>query len=96
MTECHSNSIDFAGVGRRKVVADFDGGRLTTDAGILLLREVDRRIGLVDAISDCLPDPRDPRYTTHEQRAKGASGAWAAWESAAGGRRVAGKLVEFV
>ena len=68
MTECHSNPIGFAGVGRRKIVADFDGGRLTTDAGILLLREVDRRIGLVDAISDCLPDPRDPRYTTHEQR----------------------------
>ena len=39
MTECNSNPIDFAGVGRRKIVADFDGGRLTTDAGILLLRE---------------------------------------------------------
>ena len=68
MTECHSNPVGFAGVGRRKIIADFDGGRLTTDAGILLLREVDRRLGLVDGISDCLPDPRDPRYTVHEQR----------------------------
>ena len=68
MTECNSNPIGFAGVGRRKIVADFDGGRLTTDAGILLLREVDRKLGLIDAINDCLPDPRDPRYTTHEQR----------------------------
>jgi len=36
--------------------------------GILLLREVDRRIGLIDAVNECLPDPRDPRFTIHEQR----------------------------
>jgi hypothetical protein len=47
---------------------DFNGGRLTTDAGVLLLREVDRRIGLIDTINACLPDPRDPRYVIHEQR----------------------------
>jgi hypothetical protein len=35
----------------------------------LLLREVDRQIGLIDAINDCVPDPRDPRYTIHDQRA---------------------------
>ena len=56
------------GVKRRQVVANFDGGRLTSDAGVVLLREVDRRIGLIDAINECLPDPRDPRYITHEQR----------------------------
>jgi hypothetical protein len=50
------------------VTADFNGGRLTTDAGVLLLREVDRRVGLIDAINNCLPDPRDPLYITHEQR----------------------------
>ena len=50
------------------MTADFNGGRLTTDAGILLPREVDRRIGLLDTINDCIPDPRDPRYTVHEQR----------------------------
>ena len=68
MTECNSTPIGFAPVGRRQVVADFDGGRLTSDAGVLLLREVDRQIGLIDAINDCLPDPRDQRFTIHQQR----------------------------
>lgn len=68
MTECKSKSLYFTRARRRQVVADFDGGRLTTDAGILLLREVDREIGLIDAINECIPDPRDPRFTIHEQR----------------------------
>lgn len=68
MTECNSQTLQFTRVKRQQVVADFDGGRLTTDAGVLLLREADRRIGLLDAINDCIPDPRDPRFTIHLQR----------------------------
>jgi hypothetical protein len=68
MTECKSDAIEFTDAKRRKVVADFDGGRLTSDAGVILLREVDRQLGLIDKINDCLPDPRDPRYIAHEQR----------------------------
>src|SRR5262249_2019634 len=37
--------------------------------GALLLREADRRLGLLDALDRCLPDPRDPDLTTHRQRA---------------------------
>ena len=69
MTECSTERLDFTPLGRRQVVADFDGGRLTTDGGALLLREVDRRIELISAIDDCIPDPRDPRYIIHDQRA---------------------------
>jgi len=68
MTECSKDAIGFTGHSRRKVIADFKGGRLTSDAGILLLREVDRQLGLIDSINECLPDPRNPRWTIHEQR----------------------------
>lgn len=68
MTECSRDAIPFSRLRGRQLVADFDGGRLTSDAGALLLREVDRRLGLMDAIDACLPDPRDPRFTQHEQR----------------------------
>ena len=50
MTECSSESMSFSNVSRREVVADFLGGRLTSDAGGLLLKEVDRRTGLLDAM----------------------------------------------
>ena len=69
MTECPRKRLNFTRLGRHEVVADFLGGRLTTDAGALLLREVDGHIGRLDAIHDCIPDPRDPRYTVHAQRA---------------------------
>jgi hypothetical protein len=50
------------------LLADFEGGRLTSDGGVLLLRAVDQRIGLIDAINECIPDPRNPIYTQHTQR----------------------------
>jgi hypothetical protein len=68
MTECNTTTVDFTPLGRRQVVADFLGGRLTSDAGAVLIREVDRRIGLLDSIDQAIPDPRDPRYTVHDQR----------------------------
>ena len=58
----------FSSVGRQEVVADFLGGRLTSDAGVLLLKEVDKKLGLLDAINQAIPDPRDPLMTVHEQR----------------------------
>ena len=48
-------------------MAGFLNGRLTTDAVHLLLREMDRRIGLTYAINEWIPDPRDPRYVIHGQ-----------------------------
>jgi hypothetical protein len=68
MTECNGKGLSFSRVDRRQVVGDFLGGRLTSDAGILLLREVDRRLGLLEAVNDAIPDPRDPAATIHDQR----------------------------
>ncbi len=67
-TECIDNRMSFSRASRRDVVADFLGGRLTSDAGILLLKEVDQKIGLLDAVNQAIPDPRDPLSTVHQQR----------------------------
>jgi len=68
MTECNGLRLTFARVGRRKIQADFNGGQLTSDAGAALLREVDRHIGLIDAITAGIPDPRDGAKITHDLR----------------------------
>jgi hypothetical protein len=49
-------------------VGDFDGGRLTTDAGGLLLREADLQTGLTRALAERITDPRDPSRITHDLR----------------------------
>jgi hypothetical protein len=54
VTECNRESLTFSSLSRRKISAYFDGGRLTSDAGGLLLREVDRRIGLIAALAGCI------------------------------------------
>src|SRR5262245_21086413 len=68
MTERTTTPLPFSTLGNRRVEADFSGGALTTDAGALLLREADRRLGLLDAIDQALPDPRNPELITHTQR----------------------------
>jgi len=68
MTECNSRRIEFSSLKRKKVQADFDGGQITSDAGAVLLREVDRRIGMIDAINRCIPDPRNQEMILHDQR----------------------------
>ena len=68
MTECITDPIDFSSLSRRKIQADFDGGKLTSDAGSLLLREVDHHLGLIDQINDCIPDPRNQALVVHQQR----------------------------
>lgn len=68
MTECNGLPLAFSTLRRKKILADFNGGHLTSDAGAALLREVDKRIGLIDAITDCIGDPRDPAKITHDLR----------------------------
>lgn len=68
MTQCNGPKLVLSGLGRRRVEADFSGGRLTSNAGLLLLREVDRHLGLLDAVNEAIPDPRNPVAITHEQR----------------------------
>jgi hypothetical protein len=66
-TDCNRKTIAFSSLGRRTVQADFAGGTITSDSGVLLLREVDRKLGLIDAINDAIPDPRNQALITHDQ-----------------------------
>ena len=68
MTDCTTEPLTFSRLKRQNVQADFRGGRLTSDGGGLLLREVDRALGLIDAIDACIPDPRNPFSIAHSQR----------------------------
>jgi len=67
VTECTPISLSFPRVKRRQVEAEFSGGAITSDAGVLLVREADRRLGLLEAVSAVIPDPRDPRHVRHDQ-----------------------------
>ena len=67
MTNCTQESFGFPAVKRRKVEVEFSGGDITSDGGILLLREVDRRMGLLEAASQVLHDSRDSGKVVHSQ-----------------------------
>lgn len=69
MTHCNRDPLHFASLDSKAVVADFAGGRVTTDGGALLLREIADRIGLFDALDAAIPDPRHPVFIIHDQRA---------------------------
>jgi len=64
-TECNTELFDFAPVVRRAVVAGFDGGAITSDAGALLLGATDRAIRLVDRFSQCFIDRRSQELVEH-------------------------------
>jgi len=49
----------------KAVVARFDGGRLSSEGGLLALREIERRLGLADRLANCLVDPRAPERVVH-------------------------------
>jgi hypothetical protein len=52
-------------VNGKVLTARFDGGSLSSDAGLLALREVERRLGVADRLAACIDDPRDPARTLH-------------------------------
>jgi hypothetical protein len=64
-TECRTDQLAFQGFGGRKVVAAFDGGRLSSDGGLLLLREVAERTGMLRRFAQCFVDHRDPALIEH-------------------------------
>ncbi len=65
-TECSADLFEFTPVERRAVVAGFDGGRITSDAGALLLGLADRAIGLTDRLAGCFVDTRNAALVEHQ------------------------------
>ena len=65
MTPCTPTLFDFQPLGNRDVVAAFNGGKVTSDAGGLLLREVEAKFGFIAQFSQCFTDHRDAERTEH-------------------------------
>ena len=64
-TECSTTLFEFAPVEARKVVAGFDGGTMTSNAGGLLLGGADKAIKLIERVAKCFVDRRDPSLIEH-------------------------------
>jgi hypothetical protein len=64
-TDCKGQPLLFQELGSRQVVADFSGGTLSSDGGVLLLRQVDANLGLTSALARCFEDRREPVYVDH-------------------------------
>ena len=67
--------FSFPAVGRKKVTADFDGGRLTSDGGVMLLSMAERRLGVAERLARCFPDrarshAHHPYAGRHDPRAR--------------------------
>ena len=65
MPDCTVQGELFGSVGRRRIEVGFDGGDVTSDAGLLLIRKADEQIGLLNRVASKLPDPRAPERIEH-------------------------------
>ncbi|MFH0342763.1 MAG: transposase [Chromatiales bacterium] len=76
--------MEFHGLGARRVVGRFDGGRISSDGGSVLLREVEKRTHILKRLAGCFIDHRDPELIEHsvesliKQRVVGMALNWPA------------------
>ena len=64
-TDCNSDRLSFESFDGRRIVAAFDGGAITSNAGALLLRHTDKAIDLFDRVAACFSDRRDRGQVVH-------------------------------
>ena len=80
--EIQTSKIEFGRLGRRVVEGRFDGGSMTSDAGVMLLGATDRKLDLINAAARCIADPRNPLLIKHDvvdmlrQRVYGLALGW--------------------
>jgi hypothetical protein len=65
MAECNELEFELPGFSGRKIEGNFAGGNVSSDGGLVLLRQVDRWIGLTKTLAQRLPDGRDPDKIEH-------------------------------
>ena len=65
MVDCTLPLPGLSPVEGKEIVARFDGGRLSSDGGLLVLREIEQRLKVADRLAACIKDPRDPGSTVH-------------------------------
>ena len=65
MTDDTTLPFSFPAVRGKKLTAAFDGGRLSSDGGVMLLAEAARRMGIAEKLAAVIPDPRDPTRVVH-------------------------------
>jgi len=65
MTECITKQLIFSFIRKRQIAVDFEGGELTSDAGLLLIRQADNNLNLTTGIAGYIKDGRDSRYSDH-------------------------------
>src|SRR4051812_13833964 len=65
-TQCNPAYLDFPMLGSRQVLADFDGGDISSDGGALLLRQTERLTGIIRQFAACFTDHRDPDLVEHQ------------------------------
>lgn len=68
MNKYTTQPLLFSSVSGKKVEADFDGGEITSDAGVLFLAEVERQVGIIEAFSRCISDNRHQSYVEHSHK----------------------------
>jgi hypothetical protein len=66
VTNCTATKIEFPVFKRRKIEAQFSGGAITSDGGVLLLRSIDQRLKLTEQVAALISDPRDPDKIQHQ------------------------------
>src|SRR5246500_5518189 len=66
MTDATPLPFDLPSVRRKKLTVDFDGGNQSSDAGLLLLRQAERKLGVCRRLADAMPDRRDPDRIRHD------------------------------
>ncbi len=64
-TQCNATTLGFPMLGRRQIVADFDGGDIASDGGALLLRKTEQLTGIIRQFAACFTDHRNPDLIEH-------------------------------